>query len=152
MTVTDHTWTSYIGKLPEPYADSTPQNVADMLRDHADPKINIAPLDLAALVAADLIVKQAAEIEQLKAAIAPQPTTADPITVAYGIATTTDIVRLRAAAQLWRDAMSGQHEMFAHWLDGCRKCRKARREGDPHYACDQYKTWQKQYEDAVGAW
>jgi hypothetical protein len=88
----------------------------------------------------------------LAEAAKPQPTTEDTITVSHAIATTTDIARLRAAAKLWWDAMHGQHEMLGHWLDGCRKCRKARREGEPSYACEKYKTWQKQYSDAVGAW
>jgi hypothetical protein len=51
--------------LPEPYDDNTPQDHADALRDHADPRINCPVLDIAAMAAADLIEKQAAEIERL---------------------------------------------------------------------------------------
>lgn len=69
MTPSALTWTEYLGKLPEPYADGTPQNHADMLRDHADPKADISQLDLAALFAADLIEKQAAEIRAARALI-----------------------------------------------------------------------------------
>lgn len=52
--------------LPEPYADGTPQDHADALRDHADPRIDGRPLDFIALAAADLIEEQAAEIARLR--------------------------------------------------------------------------------------
>jgi hypothetical protein len=48
--------------LPEPYNDGTPQDHADMLRDHSDLRMNGPLLDYAALAAADLIERQAAVI------------------------------------------------------------------------------------------
>ena len=52
--------------LPEPYADNTPQDHADALRDHADLRMNGPLLDYLALAGADLIEEQAAEIERLR--------------------------------------------------------------------------------------
>jgi hypothetical protein len=46
--------------LPWPYSDGTPQDHADALRDHADPRLGGPPLDYAALAAADLIEQAAA--------------------------------------------------------------------------------------------
>lgn len=55
--------------LPEPYSDNTPQDVADALRDHADLRMGMPVLDLAAMAGAALIEKQAAEIERLTTAL-----------------------------------------------------------------------------------
>jgi hypothetical protein len=56
--------------LPEPYADGTPQDHADALRDHADLRMGGPLLDYAALAAADLIEQQAAELAKLRARLA----------------------------------------------------------------------------------
>jgi hypothetical protein len=59
------TWT-----LPEPYASNTPQDHADALRDHADPRFDAPMLDFVAVAAAEVIDQQATEIERLEAELA----------------------------------------------------------------------------------
>lgn len=62
-----------------------------------------------------------------------------------------EIERLRAVAWQYHRAMTDQHEMATHFLeDACEDCQTASREGDPHFACDDYKRWQKAYMDALG--
>ncbi len=52
--------------LPEPYADNTPQDVADALRDHCDFRMDGPLLDYLALAGAALIERQQAEIRRLE--------------------------------------------------------------------------------------
>jgi hypothetical protein len=107
--------------LPEPYADGTPQDHADALRDHTDLRLNGPSLDYFAAAGAALIEQQAAEIE-----------------------------RLRAVATKLRSAMIDQHELAGHWLDStCESCANAADHGEPAYACDRYTAWQKAYMDAT---
>ncbi len=55
--------------LPEPYADDTPQDHADALRDHADLRMDMPLLDYAAGAGAEVIEEQKKEIERLRAAL-----------------------------------------------------------------------------------
>jgi hypothetical protein len=75
-----------------------------------------------------------------------------PLTVEYAIDKMTDVDRLRdLAIQFWR-AMRGQHEVFAHFIEGdCEPCRDAADNCDPDLACVRYQAWQRQYSDAIGA-
>ncbi|HEX8348112.1 MAG TPA: hypothetical protein VF657_25785 [Actinoplanes sp.] len=62
-----------------------------------------------------------------------------------------EVERLRAVAWQLRQAMTGQHGFVGHVLaGGCAPCAKAIEEGDPVYACDDYKRWQRTYRDALG--
>lgn len=77
----------------------------------------------------------------------------DPITVDYAIEQCTDLAVLRDLARQYRKAMIGEHEKATHFLDidDCPPCAEAREHGEPSYACDDYKRWQKAYEDALHA-
>jgi hypothetical protein len=82
-----------------------------------------------------------------------QPSSTEPrFTVAYALDTMTDIPRLRVLAKQYFAAMLTQHQFAGHLIEGgCEACNKARETYDPDDACDQYKQWQRQYENAVGA-
>lgn len=79
--------------------------------------------------------------------------TFSPISADYAIEQITDVARLRDLARLYRSAMIYQHAQGEHLLGigDCAPCLKAADEGDPFYACDHYKRWQKAYEDALAA-
>jgi hypothetical protein len=63
-----------------------------------------------------------------------------------------EVERLRTVAWKLHDAMTGEHDKSSHFLDieDCQSCVKARDEGDPEYACAEYKAWQRTYTDALG--
>jgi hypothetical protein len=76
----------------------------------------------------------------------------NPITTDHYLANLTDVDRLRDLAIQYRNAMLGQHEFAAHLLASeCAACERAIQECDPDVACADYRTWQAQYEAAVGA-
>jgi hypothetical protein len=65
-----------------------------------------------------------------------------------------EVERLRAVAWQLHSAMTGQHEAGEHFLDQllgeeCVKCAEAADHLDPSLACDDYKSWQKAYVDAL---
>lgn len=64
--MSDDTVDIYEFTLPEPYAEATPQDYADALRDHADRRIGGPLIDFVMVAAAELIESQAATIERLQ--------------------------------------------------------------------------------------
>lgn len=77
----------------------------------------------------------------------------NPITVDYAVEECTDLAKLRHLARLYRAAMIGEHAKASHFLDidDCPPCLIARDQGEPSYACDDYKRWQNAYEEALRA-
>ncbi len=77
----------------------------------------------------------------------------DPITVDYAIEQCTDLGVLRNLARQYRQAMLDQHALVGHVLivDDCKPCLEAIEHGEPSYACDEYRAWQKSFTDALRA-
>lgn len=71
--------------LPEPYDDNTPQDHADMLRDHSDLRLNGPLLDHAAMAAADLIEQMADQLQQSRAEAEGQRQAGRIILLAIGV-------------------------------------------------------------------
>ncbi len=64
-----------------------------------------------------------------------------------------DTAQLRRLAKQYWSAMLAQHKQGEHLLniDECGDCLNARDECNGDLACDDYRRWQQQYEDALRA-